>query len=424
MLLPDPFPPDIRVRKEVAALRTAGYRVTVVATGPADRPRRESVAGASVIRLDRQTRGGRLTWLASAGVNLVSAIHPRWFLAVRRLHRSDPIDVLHVHDLPLGGTALLARRRFGIPVILDLHENYPEAVTQWRRTTGGFRASPLGWVKDRLFPRRRWKRLERRWVQQADHVVTVVPEARDHYLHDCGADPDRVTVVSNTVELSRFDPDARATAETAPSDDRSSASFTVSYVGGFGAHRGLDTAIRAVAETDDVALLLVGGGGGTTESDLRALVDELGVGDRVTLTGWVDFERVPGYVAASDACLVPHASTPHTETTVPHKLFQYMALRRPVVVTDVAPLARIVRETDAGVVVPADDHVAMADAIRALRADDASREEFGRNGREAVETEYNWDRDGSRLVAVYADVCGWDPGGSDREAGSVESGDG
>jgi glycosyltransferase involved in cell wall biosynthesis len=413
MLLPGAFPPDIRVRKEVAALRAAGYRVTVVASGPGDRPRRETVAGASVVRLDRTTRRGRLGWLASAGGNLLTARHPVWLDAVRRLHRRDPVDVLHVHDLPLGGTALLARRLFGTPVVLDLHENYPEAVTQWRRTTDGFRASPLEWVKHRLFPRSRWKRLERRWVRRADRVLTVVPEARDHYLRDCGADAGQVTVVSNTVELDRFAPDSDEPPTpdaSAPSDPAAEAvdpeRFTVSYVGGFGAHRGLDTAVRAVAATDpDVELLLVGGGGGTTEADLRTLVAELGVGDRVTITGWVDFADVPDYVGASDVCLVPHASTPHTETTVPHKLFQYMAMQRPVVVTDVAPLARIVHETESGLVVPAGDHAAMADAIRRLRDAAEVRETLGRNGRTAVETEYNWDRDAARLVAVYDEVC-------------------
>nr|WP_264475082.1 glycosyltransferase family 4 protein [Salinirubrum litoreum] len=421
MLLPGAFPPDIRVRKEVTALRTAGYRVTVVASGPADRPKRETVAGASVVRLDRETRSGRAAWLASAGINLPTAIHPRWLVAVRRLHRRDPVDVLHVHDLPLGGTALLARRLFGTPVVLDLHENYPEAVTQWRRTTRGFRSSPLGWLKRRLFPRSRWQRLERRWVRRADHVLTVVPEARDHYLRDCGADPSRVTVVSNTVELAQFTPgggrgegSVRPTGTVDSGPDAASDVCTVSYVGGFGAHRGLDTAIRAVAALESgVELLLVGGGGGTTESELRALIAELGVGDRVTITGWVDFEEVPGYVAASDACLVPHARTPHTETTVPHKLFQYMATGKPVVVTDVAPLARIVDETESGLVVPAGDHDAMADAIRRLCGDAGLCGELGRNGRTAVEAEYNWDRDAKRLVAVYDEVC-------DRTSGSYE----
>jgi glycosyltransferase involved in cell wall biosynthesis len=426
MLLPGAFPPDIRVSKEIDALHAAGYRVTVVAAGAGDRPHRETVDGASVIRLDRATRRGRAAWFASAGINLPTALHPRWLVTVRRLHRDDPVDVLHVHDLPLGGTALLARRLFGIPVVLDLHENYPEAVTQWRRTTPGVRASPLGWLRRRLFPRSRWKRLERRWVQRADHVLTVAPEARDHYLRDCGAEPDRVTVVSNTVEVDRFGPgNGTGSDATPPGTAADPERFTVSYVGGFGAHRGLDTAIRAVAALDaGVELLLVGGGGGTTESELRDLIAELGVGDRVTITGWVDFAAVPGYIAASDVCLVPHDSTPHTETTVPHKLFQYMAAARPVVVTDVAPLDRIVSETGAGPVVPAGDHAAMADAIRELRGDDAVRAELARRGRAAVEREYNWDRDGGRLVDVYETVSARASGDATNDAGPAPNGAG
>jgi glycosyltransferase involved in cell wall biosynthesis len=89
-----------------------------------------------------------------------------------------------------------------------------------------------------------------------------------------------------------------------------------------------------------------------------------------------------------------------------------MAMAKPVVVTDVAPLARIVRETESGLVVPAGEHAAMADAIRELRGDADLRAELGRNGRVAVENEYNWDRDASRLVSVYDEVC--DPASAGR----------
>jgi glycosyltransferase involved in cell wall biosynthesis len=54
----------------------------------------------------------------------------------------------------------------------------------------------------------------------------------------------------------------------------------------------------------------------------------------------------------------------------------------------------------------------MADAIRELRGDADLRAELGRNGRVAVENEYNWDRDASRLVSVYDEVC--DPASAGR----------
>jgi glycosyltransferase involved in cell wall biosynthesis len=401
MLLPGDYPPDVRVRKEADALRAAGHRVTVVCRGPTDRPRRETLDGVRVVRLDRRSRRGRLAEAASAAVNLGTAVHPRWLLALRRVNQVRPIDAVHVHDLPLAGTALAARRLLRVPVVLDCHENYPAAVAQWRRAT---RRSLRGWLKRRAFPLRRWRALERRWVSRADHVLAVVDEARDHLVDDCGAAPGDVTVVSNTVDLAGFDAADTHLPDDLPRPDPHT--FTVGYVGGFGPHRGLDTAVRAVALDDDpdTHLLLVGGGGGTTEADLRDLIAERDVDDRVTITGWVDFAHVPGYVAACDVCLVPHARTEHTETTVPHKLFQYMALRRPVVVSDVAPLARIVRETDAGVVVPADDPAALARAVARLRDDPGERRRLGANGRAAVETRYNWARDAARLRTVYAEL--------------------
>ena len=157
----------------------------------------------------------------------------------------------------------------------------------------------------------------------------------------------------------------------------------------------------AVVDRVPNARLLVVGNGEKYRRRLESLVSDLGVSDHVTFTGRVPFDDVPSYIAASDVCLVPHQSTGHTETTVPHKLFQYMAMSRPVVVTDVAPLRRIVRNTDAGMVVRPDDPAGFALAFVELATDEARARELGENGRRAVEETYNWERAGEALCECY-----------------------
>ncbi|WP_394295684.1 glycosyltransferase [Candidatus Halobonum tyrrellensis] len=92
---------------------------------------------------------------------------------------------------------------------------------------------------------------------------------------------------------------------------------------------------------------------------------------------------------------------PHTATTVPHKLFQYMAMGRPVVASDLPPLRAVVADADAGLLAPAGDAGAWADAFETLRADPAARERYGANGRRAAVDRYNWARDAERLVDCY-----------------------
>ncbi|MDZ7687759.1 MAG: glycosyltransferase [Halobacteriales archaeon] len=168
--------------------------------------------------------------------------------------------------------------------------------------------------------------------------------------------------------------------------------------------RGLDTIIEALpmirAEVPEVKVRFAGKSYFGTKNNLEDLAESLGVEEHVEFTGWIDPEEFPKYMKAADIGLVPYRSIPVTNTTVPNKLFQYMAAELPVLVTDTDAVGRIVRETNSGVVVPAEDPDAFAEGAIEL-ADPDRRAELGRNGRKAVEEEYNWERDAERLLKVY-----------------------
>jgi glycosyltransferase involved in cell wall biosynthesis len=334
---------------------------------------------------------------------LLTTVQPVWADQLRAVHDERPIDAIHVHDLPLVATGHRVAEDIGAAVVADLHENYPEALRQWRRMydlqTVVRNKKVL--AEHLLRPVRRYERIERRCVQRADRVLTPCREGGRHYVDDCGAEPDSVAVVGNTVDRTHYDTDA----EAMPGYDE----FTVGYVGKYAPHRGLESVVEAFADVRDAIpearLLVVGAPGGEAYGRrFDRFVERVGVRDAVTFTGWVDFEEVPRYVAASDVCLVPHARTPHTETTIPHKLFQYMASATPVLVSDVQPLERVVSETDAGLVATADDPESFAEALVRLGEDSRLRTRLGANGRRAVESEWNWERDARRLVETYASL--------------------
>jgi glycosyltransferase involved in cell wall biosynthesis len=397
MLLTKPYPFDLRVKKEAETLLADGHDVTVLCRKGAADTDREIVDGVTVYRYAPTTTSRNLPDKVRY---LCTQVHPYWATALREVIEAENIDALHVHDLRFADTGLSIGEQYGVPIVADLHENYPEAVRQWRRM--------VDWptlvrhpakLADRLgFPVIRYKRIERRCVRRADRLICVAEEAREHYVRDCGADPETTHVVSNRVDLSLLD-----RMDTQPIDHDG---FLISYIGSYGTHRGLKTAIRAlshvVSEIPEARLLIVGSAGEEDyEQEIKEFCTEHNVRDNVTFTGWVDFEYVPSYIAASDICFVTHAETAHTNTTIPHKLFQYMALRRPVIVSDVKPLQRVVHDTDSGLVIPAGDHEAMANAVRKLYRHPETRAEFGENGRRAVEDRYNWENEAGTLRDVY-----------------------
>jgi glycosyltransferase involved in cell wall biosynthesis len=97
--------------------------------------------------------------------------------------------------------------------------------------------------------------------------------------------------------------------------------------------------------------------------------------------------------------LVPHHATESWNTTIPNKLFDYMAAGLAVITSDAAPAARVVRETGAGAVYPHEDPEALA-IVFAEMASAHVRGAYGRCGRDAIRDRYHWELDAERMEAL------------------------
>ena len=94
--------------------------------------------------------------------------------------------------------------------------------------------------------------------------------------------------------------------------------------------------------------------------------------------------------------LIPHYSTESWNSTIPNKLFDFMSMAKPVVVSNARPTERIVEEVQCGIVFKERDAEALATAMMAME-DKALRDRFGRQGREGFVKRYNWTVDEQRL---------------------------
>ena len=399
MVLNGYFPPDIRVEKEARALIRAGHEIYLLSLGKKGMSSTEYYKGINILRIfPSESFLGRILDFISFGMFFDS---PYWKKALINIIKQYKIDVIHVHDLPMVKTATTVAKEFNIPVVADLHENYPEGLRFWRRGITTWKRILLNLVS----PVWRWKKLEKSVLHRVDRIITVVDEAKEHYVKDCGVSPEKITVIMNVVDLNKFN-NLKINYSLVRKYENN---FIISYIGGFGPHRGLDTAIKAMPkvleEIPDAKLLLVGEkspkGYGMY---LRKLCKDLKIENNVEFTGWVDFSLVPTYIALSDVCLVPHHASEHTNTTVPHKLFQYMAMGKPVIVTDCKPLKRIVEECKCGVVVSSGDYNKMAEAIVMLYQNKEYARELGKNGRRAVEEKYNWENEARKLCKLYEEL--------------------
>ncbi|RQG91526.1 glycosyltransferase family 1 protein [Natrarchaeobius halalkaliphilus] len=389
------YPPDARVRKQAKTLLNAGHNVRILCES--DSPGIENIKGATVHRVYRPDPGHNLRDVPRSIELLLKNVDPLWRDEVQNEIKKN-VDIIHVHDLPQARTVL---QESNVPVILDLHENYRKAIYHYRPDLNFWKILTNPKILARRVCKPPWRyHWEQKFaMKNADHVLAVVPEARDEYIRS-GIDPEAVSVVSNTVDLEWFD------RHIPNSDDLYSEEFTLTYVGSVsGPHRGLDTVIRAIPrikkEIPNVLFRIAGGG---QLNDLEDLANNLGIRDHIEFTGWIDETEFPKYMSSANIGLLPHRSNGHTNTTIAHKLFQYMAAELPVIVTDTRAVGRVVREASAGVVVPPEEPNAIADAAINIFQSEVGRI-YGKNGRNAVESKYNWSHDSKQLLKVYDKLC-------------------
>ncbi len=389
LLIGHDFPPDIRVEKEARALIAAGYQVTVVCENRKNRPPRSHWNDIEIMRLPKLPLWLRRLNTATSFLILQS---PLWEYEIKKLARSVSPDALHIHDLLFVGPGLRIAHKFDIPLVADLHENYPALleIRQAREDTNLF---------DRfIFNPRRFANYEKRVLPLCDYVITVVEEAAER-VRQLGVSEEKIVVVGNTEDINYAAVTDRQEV-VLPSSD-----MLLTYVGRLGPHRGLDIAIKAmpkvIAQVPSARLLVVGDGPG--RSKLEALTHQLNVVEAVQFEGQQPFAKVYSYIQGSDVCLVPHLANPHTNATMPHKLFQYMYMKKPVIVSSAKPLERVVRDADSGLIFKSGDPDSFAGCVLGLRNPEV-RAKMGQNGHLAVLDRYNWHRDSHRLIALYRNL--------------------
>jgi glycosyltransferase involved in cell wall biosynthesis len=320
--------------------------------------------------------------------------NPRWLRHVARAIRRTRPEVVVVRDIPLAPVALWTAQRFGIPVVLDMAENYPAMLADiW--TAGRQRPWDVAVRNPRAAAV-----VEAYCARRVEHVVVVVEENAER-VAALGVPRERISVVSNTPSR------ARALAAGA-GRDRPTGRLEVVYLGILEVPRGLIEAIDAVAmlKARGVPVRLRIVGTGRDEELFRARVRGARLSDEdVLFTGYIPrHEDALGIVGAADVGIVPSHATAQWQTSIANKLFDYMAAGLAVVTSDAAPSARVVRETRSGEVFRAGDAGDLAAALLRL-VDPSARQAAGEAGRRAVLSRYNWERDGATFCRVVRDVA-------------------
>ena len=267
-----------------------------------------------------------------------------------------------------------------VPLVFEVRDLWPRSIVE----VGALRAGSL--------PVRALERLELLLYRRADRIVAVtesfVGEIAAH-----GIPREKISVVTNGVDLDLFAPRPRAEARRALGLPEGA--FLCTYVGTHGMAHGLSTLVETARLFPEATFLLVG------EGAQKARLREEAAGlPNVLFWDQRDRREVAQILAASDVCLVLLRDQPLFRTVIPSKIFECMGAGRPIVSTVDGEARQILERAGAGIFSPPEDAQALSRTLRSLAGDRPRLDALGASGRAFVEAHYGR----GALAEKYLDV--------------------
>jgi glycosyltransferase involved in cell wall biosynthesis len=366
MLVSNPVVYDPRVKKEAESLASRGPRVTVLGWDRASEfPLEEELDGIRVLRVRNSS------YMRLLPLDLLR-LRPWWRTAYRvaaKLHKDERLSAVHCHDLDTLPIGIWLKRGFGIPLVYDAHEIWPNMLAK----------DVPGFIAQRFY------RLERRLVKDADRVIIAEDGYRDYFV-SLGVQ-NTVTVLNAKVLIgTEYEP---------PRNDV----FTLLYVGTLNRARFFPQVVEVCGHLEGVKLIV--GGLGKLYDQVERLCQSF---DNVDFLGAVPSDKVISLTRTCDAvvCMVD-PSVENNRIATANKQFEAMVCGRPIICTRGTRSGEITMEEDCGLVVDYTEE-GLREAVIRLRDSPELRERLGRNALRAAVKKYNWGIEEKKLLGVYKEL--------------------
>jgi len=287
-------------------------------------------------------------------------------------------------------------RRLGVPFVLEYNGSEIWMGRHWGR--------PLKY--EALA-----SRIELLNVNAADLVVVVSRTMRDE-LVGRGASSDRILVNPNAADPDRYNPKVDGAAVTAHYG--LAGKTVIGFIATFQPWHGAEVLAEAFvhllrqrrAYRDSVRLLMIGAG--PQLASAKHIVAGAGLSDLVEFTGLVPQEQGPQYLAACDIVAAPHVPNPDGSPFFgsPTKLFEYMAMGKPIIASNLDQIGEVLRHGETAWMVPPADAHALATGLMRLVEDPTLRQALGEAARRDMVAHHTWRAHVRRTVdALESRLC-------------------
>ncbi len=373
---------QVRLAYLCRELAAAGHEVEIV-TGMPHHPAGRifpSYRGRFYLNEDWEGLTIHRVWLyAASGSNLKRLLSYASFCltCLWALSRAAKPDYIFVDSPPLflGVPGWIAAKLWDVPLVFNVADLWPDSVRD------------LGVMRDGLMVDLAY-RLES-WIYRNSNAVTAVTEGiRDSLLKIKGVPPEKALFLPNGVDTTLLRP--------SPPDEALKNKLGLAgkkiilYAGNHGYAGAVEQILYAaqiLREERSIHFLFVGEG--PEKQKLIRMAADLEL-NNVTFHDQVPLETVPAYVSISEAAVVTLRKSQVMAGARPAKAFVMMAGGKPIVLAAEGEAARLIHAAGAGIVVPPEDHLALASAIRTLLQYPDIAADMGACGRKFVVSNFQW----------------------------------
>lgn len=381
---------DVRVQKEIKLYEHLGYDVSVLCFGFKGETYTNHKIPVTRVEISLKLKNTFYFF------NLIFPFYRRlWARAVCNFLKNEEFDIVHTHDLYMALPVKKGIKKSGksIPLVLDLHENYPIAYASY------------SWVNKSAFRKfltrpEKWKKLEKSYLEAADGIIVLSDSFKDELCSKYpGLKSRKWFTLPNVQDLDSFGEPTEATIEN-------NEQIVFLYFGVLGVRRGvfdvMDAFIDLQQRRQDIKLLLIG----PLDKADRNLFEEKAKKLNETVfeyIPWVPQNELLNYTQISHVGLCPLHVNPQHESGVANKIFQYMYAGLPLLVSNCRPQMKIVQENHIGMVFS--NQAELLSSIEAFA--DKKKEEvhaWGEKAHDVLINKYALDSFKDGLHSFYQDM--------------------
>ncbi|HEY9610375.1 glycosyltransferase [Allocoleopsis sp.] len=246
--------------------------------------------------------------------------------------------------------------------------------------------------------------VEKACLETADRIIATSPQEEEH-MRNLVSSKGMIEIIPCGTDIERMGSIARKEAREQlgiPPEAK-----VVLYVGRFDPRKGIETLVRAIAQSrwngNTNVRLIIAGGFRPGQSDgmecdrIKAIVKELGLEAMTFFPGRLTDAELPSYYAAANVCVVPSHYEPFGLVAI-----EAMACGTPVIASKVGGLQFTVIPEVTGLLVPPQDEAAFAQGIDRILSNPAWADQLGEIGQQRVEIAMSWESVARRLNSVYS----------------------